>query len=127
VPVWIGEAAAPGGRRLNPKAFHLPATGQGNLGRNAISGYGLAQIDLSLQRRFSLGERTSLEFRADGFNLTNHPTFADPVRYLLHPQFGTSTALASLMLGAGRPSNGLTPAFQPAGPRVVQLGLNLRF
>jgi hypothetical protein len=127
VPIWLRDAAAPGGIRLNPAAFRLPRAGQGGLGRNAITGYGLAQADLSLQRRFHFGERAALEFRADVFNVTNHPTFADPVRYLSHPHFGTSTALANLMLGAGRPSNGLTPAFQPAGPRIVQLGLNLRF
>jgi hypothetical protein len=127
VPVWLRDASAPGGRRLNPGAFRLPESGQGNLGRNTISGLGLAQLDLSLQRRFSLGEHTSLDFRVDAFNVTNHPTFADPVRYLSHPHFGTSTALASLMLGAGRPSSGLTPAFQPAGPRVVQIGIHLRF
>jgi hypothetical protein len=127
VPIWLRDASVPGGRRLNPDAFRLPASGQGSLGRNAITGHSLAQLDVALQRRFNLGERASIDFRAEAFNVTNHPTFADPVRYLSHPYFGVSTSLANLMLGAGRPSSGLTPAFQPAGPRVIQLGIHLRF
>jgi hypothetical protein len=127
VPIWIRDSSAAGGRRLNAAAFRLPASGQGSLGRNSITGHELTQLDVALQRRFTFGERTSLDFRVEAYNVTNHPTFADPVRYLSHPYFGTSTSLANLMLGAGRPSNGLTPAFQPAGPRVVQLGVYLRF
>ena len=37
-------------------------------------------------------------------------------RILSSPLFGTSTSLAGLMMGAGRPNSGLSPAFQPGGP-----------
>jgi hypothetical protein len=127
-PVWIGDAAAPGGRRINPRAFLTPGAGaQGTLGRNALRGNGLAQLDLALQRRFLLPNESSVRLRIEAFNVTNTPTFADPVRYLNHPLFGQSTSLADLMLGAGSPLSGLTPAFQPAGARTLQLSVGFSF
>jgi hypothetical protein len=124
---WITDGGAPGGRRLNPAAFRLPASGQGSLGRNLLSGFGLAQLDLSLERRWSVTERTQLRLRLEAYNATNRATFADPVRHLSSPLFGESSALAGLMLGAGRPNSGLSPAFQPGGPRTLQAGVSLRF
>jgi hypothetical protein len=127
-PVWIYDAAVPGRRRINPRAFLTPAAGtQGTLGRNALRGNGLAQLDLGLQRRFVLPNESSLRLRIEAFNLTNSPIFADPVRYLNHPLFGQSTSLADLMLGSGSPLSGLTPAFQPAGARTVQLSVGFSF
>ncbi len=58
-------------------AFSIP----GNEGRNVITGPGFTNWDLSLERRARLpvlSERTSLVFRADFFNLTNHPNFDRP-------------------------------------------------
>ena len=68
---------------LNPAAFAIPAPGTvGNLGRNAIHGPGLAQFDLTLQKHFVITERTKIEFRAEIYNLFNHPNWnganADP-------------------------------------------------
>lgn len=55
-------------------AFSIP----GNEGRNVITGPGLSDLDLSLNRRFQLGESASLVFRGDVFNLANHPNFDRP-------------------------------------------------
>ena len=55
-------------------AFSIP----GNEGRNVIIGPGLADWDLSFARRFPLTEHNALTFRADIFNLTNHPNFDRP-------------------------------------------------
>jgi hypothetical protein len=55
-------------------AFSIP----GNEGRNVITGPGLAHWDLSLARRFPVTEHSGLTFRADFFNLTNHPNFDRP-------------------------------------------------
>jgi hypothetical protein len=127
-PVWLADPFAPGGRRLNPEAFTAPSAGrQGTLGRNAITGNGLAQLDLALMREFALTERTRFEVRLEGYNVTNSTNFADPVRILASPLFGTSTSMTNLMLGAGRPNSGLSPAFQSGGPRTVQAGLTIRF
>jgi len=35
--------------------------------------------------------------------------------------------MLNLMLGNGSPRSGLTPLFQPGGPRSVEIGLKLRF
>jgi Carboxypeptidase regulatory-like domain/TonB dependent receptor len=126
-PLWLADPGAPNGRRLNRAAFTAPAGVQGNLGRNAIAGFGTWQIDASLSRRFVLTERLGLELRADAYNATNHPAFGDPVRYLDSPLFGESASHLNMMLGRGSPRSGLAPLLQVGGPRTMQVGLRLTF
>ena len=125
-PLWIADPQSPGGRRINSEAF-AAVTGQGDLGRNAISGFGMSQIDLAVRRTFRLAERYSLEMRAEAFNALNQPAFADPVRFLDSPLFGRSPSMQNLMLGSGSPSSGLAPAFQTGGPRSLQLIVRFQF
>jgi Carboxypeptidase regulatory-like domain len=113
----------PGGKGLNPAAFDGTTPGaenrQGTLGRNAISGFGLTQIDLSVGRKFSIGERLSVQLRADAFNILNHPNFTNPGARL-----NSSFSLLSrstLNTGLG----GLNPLFQEGGPRSLQISLRL--
>lgn len=122
-PVWIQEAFAPGGKVLNPAAFAVPSTfRQGTEGRNDIAGFGLAQVDLSLSRKFDLTSRTNLQFRTEAFNLFNHPNFANPVGAVgLGPAFLRSSQMLNQALG------GLNPLFQQGGPRSLQLSLKLNF
>jgi carboxypeptidase family protein len=54
--------------------FSIP----GNEARNVITGPGLKAWDTSAQRRLRIGERLNMVFRADFFNLTNHPNFGRP-------------------------------------------------
>jgi hypothetical protein len=64
---------------FNPAAFALPAKGTwGNLGRYIANGPAMYEIDTSLQKRFRLTERLSLNFRAAAYNLFNHPVFKSP-------------------------------------------------
>jgi hypothetical protein len=64
---------------FNPAAFSAPANGTwGNLGRNTAFGPGAFEIDSSLQKRFRVSERLTLNFRAAAFNLLNHPEFKTP-------------------------------------------------
>jgi hypothetical protein len=65
--------------------------------------------------------------RIEAFNAFNRPNFADPVRFLSSPLFGTSTSMLNLMLGTGSPGSGLAPVYQSGGPRSVQVSLRLRF
>ena len=66
-------------RWFDPAAFVLqPAGFYGNVPRNALLGPGFGNLDFSLSKRFELGEPHELEFRADFFNLSNHPNFATP-------------------------------------------------
>ena len=127
-PLWISDSSAPGGRRINPSAFHAePEAVQGNLGRNAIQGFGMSQLDLALRREFFKGERRSLQLRVEAFNALNHPNFADPIRFLSSPLFGQSGSMLNLMLGTGSPGSGLAPIFQAGGARSVQLTVRFRF
>ncbi|HZD47796.1 MAG TPA: TonB-dependent receptor, partial [Silvibacterium sp.] len=126
-PFYLYPSGAPGGKVINAAAFTIPATGQGDLGRNALRGFGATQLDLTLRRQFKLWERLSLQARADMFNIFNHPNFGSPMNYLSSPQFGYSTQTLNTWLGSGGQSGGLNPLYQIGGPRSVQLALKLQF
>lgn len=65
---------------LNPAAFSTPLPGAfGNLGRGALHGPGLKQMDLTLSKRFNLTERVNLQFRAEAYNLFNRANFLNPI------------------------------------------------
>jgi hypothetical protein len=128
VPLWIADAQVAGGRRLNPSAFALSSTSlQGNLGRDAIRGFGMSQTDLALEREFTLGEASRVALRMDAYNALNHPAFADPVGYLDSPFFGVPANALNSMLGLGTPHSGLAPALQIGGPRCLQVSVSVRF
>lgn len=122
-PFWIQAAGAPGGKMLNSSAFVLPPTGtQGNEARNNIPGFGLAEVDLSMGRKFSVTDRCKLEFRTDAFNLLNHPNFTNPLAYVgSSPSYLSSQSMLNQGLG------GLNPLFQEGGPRSLQLSLRFSF
>jgi hypothetical protein len=88
---WIEDPNAPGGRRLNPRAFRTPERA-GEPRRNALRGFGLVQLDMALERQWALTERAQLRFRVEAYNATNRASFADPVRFLSNALFGESTA-----------------------------------
>jgi hypothetical protein len=134
-----------GGKGLNPAAFKSPpldpTTGnplrQGNLGRNALRGFGATQWDFAVHREFPIRESVKLQFRAEMFNVLNHPNFGPPVGDLGSPQallsqFGQSQAMLGQSLSGaglfGSVGNGsFSPLYQIGGPRSVQLALKLQF
>jgi len=73
-------------RWFNPAAFvnrldFTPGVGPyrfGNSARNNLVGPGLVQVDASLFKSFRFTERVELDFRAEFFNLPNHPNFGQP-------------------------------------------------
>ncbi|HTS67090.1 MAG TPA: TonB-dependent receptor [Candidatus Acidoferrales bacterium] len=128
VPIWIDDASAPGGRRIDPAAFvAAPAEVQGTLGRNVIAGFGMSQVDLAVRREFHWRDRYALQVRMEAFNIANRPNFADPVKYLSSAVFGQSTSMLNVMLGTGSPGSGLAPLLQSGGPRNLQATLRFRF
>ena len=80
----------------------------GNLGRNTFRAAGFSTLDLSLAKDTHLFERTSLQFRAEFFNILNQHAFANPNRTLGTNGFGLAS---STMFD----------------PREIQLGLRLLF
>lgn len=127
-PFYINDPTAPGGRRFNPDAFTFPPDNQqGTLWRNALRGFGATQIDLALDRKFQLHESVALRFRADIFNLFNHPNFGPPDRRLYSTDFGYSKQTLAQSLGNGGADGGFSPLYQIGGARSVQLSLRLEF
>jgi hypothetical protein len=73
-------------RFFNTNAFANPAPFTfGNAGRNILPGPGNAVVDVALHRRFVVREGKTVEFRAETFNLLNHPNIGIPGPY---PDFG---------------------------------------
>ena len=58
--------------------FFVQPNSYGTLGRNALTGPGFADTDLSLQKTTKITERVALVLRADSFDLLNHVNFGNP-------------------------------------------------
>jgi len=67
--------AGVGEQWVNPNAF-APATGAGNLSRNLFTGPGYSDVDLSVIKNISFGERLKLQLRAEMFNVFNRKNLA---------------------------------------------------
>jgi outer membrane receptor protein involved in Fe transport len=140
-PLYLYGPQYAGGKAFNPAAFTAPpldpTTGvplrQGDLGRNALRGFGAAQWDFAVHRDFPIHESLRLQFRAEMFNVLNHPNFAPPIGDLespqsLNPQFGLSTEMLGQYLGgANVGGGGFNVLYQVGGPRSIQLALKLMF
>ena len=59
-------------------SFYAQPTGFGTLRRNALTGPGFADSDLSLEKTTHLTEQTALVVRVDAFDLLNHANFGNP-------------------------------------------------
>jgi hypothetical protein len=93
---------------FNTAAFAFPAPGTfGNAGRNILEGPGFQNVNMSLLKTTRLTERVNLQFRAEAFNLFNHPNFNLPDNFLGSPTFGRITSARD--------------------PRHIQFGLKLLF
>ncbi len=76
------------GHWFNTAAFSTPAPFTfGDAGRNIIVGPGNIVFDLALSRRFTITERSHIEFRSEFFNAFNHPNFGVPGTYADFPGF----------------------------------------
>ncbi len=93
---------------INVSAFQLaPAGTFGNEGRNNIIGPGLKNLDFLLSRVFRVTEKISIQFRAEAFNIANHPNFDQPAQTFGVAGFGSITSA------------------EP--PRQLQFGAKVRF
>lgn len=126
-PLYLRDTTVAGGRRISPAAFVVPVEErQGTLGRNALRGFPLSQLDLSFGRAFYFTETANFQIRADSFNVLNHPNFAAPSGDLSSGSlFGVSTAMANTPFSGF--TNGLSPLFRVGGPRSLQLSVKFNF
>jgi Carboxypeptidase regulatory-like domain/TonB dependent receptor len=140
-PFYLYSAEYPGGRSINPNAFSLPAgctiylcptPEAGDAPRNFVRGFGAWQTDLAVRREFPFGERLKLQFRAEAFNIFNHPNFgqitstycsnvASSPAFVPGCTFGQATQTLASSLGV------LSPLYQMGGPRSLQFALKLTF
>lgn len=93
---------------FNTAAFVIPPQGTfGNAGRNILEGPGYQNVNASLIKNTHLTEQFNLQFRAEVFNLFNHPNFNLPDNFLGSPTFGQITSARD--------------------PRHIQFGVKLLF
>jgi hypothetical protein len=106
----------------------------GNMGRNSLRGPAFKELNFSIFKDTHLTEHAILQFRADFFNIFNHPNFANPNL----PNFITDPASNGLdpVTGRGIGNLGLTatgdvgignPFLGGGGPRGTQFALKLTF
>jgi hypothetical protein len=102
---------------LNAAAFSLPAFGKfGNLGRGTITLPGIKNVDFSINKNWRLREHYGIQFRAEMFNVFNHPNFLGLDGNLsLDRTTGKSTNPDFGRLSGDR------------GPREIQFGLKFSF
>jgi hypothetical protein len=105
-----------------------PALGTfGNMGRNIFPDSGFRNVDFSLAKNWHFGERFRAQFRAEFFNIFNHPNFANPYGGQNGYGFNDPSA-GGFGCGCATPDvAAANPAVGSGGPRSVQLGLKLIF
>ena len=100
----------------------------GTTGRNMFRDSGFRNWDFSVFKNWRFGERFSGQFRAEFFNVLNHPEFANPFGVnagtgLTDPgapgSFGSAAATPDVAAG--------NPIVGSGGPRAIQLGFELKF
>lgn len=80
---------------FNTAAFSQPAPGYfGNAGTGIITGPGLVDFDMSLSKFFPITEHQRIEFRAELFNIFNHPNFNQVQTAFGAANFGMVTGAA---------------------------------
>jgi len=88
---------------LNVNAFSLqPLNTPGNAARNVAWGPPAFDVDGGITKRFSAGERRSVDFRLELFNLMNHVNFGQPASTWGSANFGLITSTANGALGSSR-------------------------
>jgi hypothetical protein len=106
-----------------------PPPGQfGTMRRNIFPDSGFRNLDFSLAKNWHFGERLRAQFRAEFFNILNHPNFANP--YGGQNGFGQNDPGAPGTFGCECATPDIAaanPAVGSGGPRSIQLGLKLSF
>ena len=111
VSVTYPHGIGPGQPWFSTSSFAAPAPNRfGTAGRNTIRGPRLSNYDLSIFRVFPFTERFRLEYRAEFYNLTNTPHFANPSGSVTSATFGI---VSSTLNGYGN--------------RQIQMALRLKF
>jgi Carboxypeptidase regulatory-like domain len=121
-PQYPGGRAINGGPLASDPALVAPSgTDAGDAPRNLARGFGVKQINLAARREFKIVDHVTLQFRAEAFNVLNHPDFGYIDPYLTDATFGTATEMLNQSLGT------LAAQYQQGGPRSMQFALKVIF
>jgi hypothetical protein len=121
-PVYLHGSQYPGGRVINRAAFSVPdGNVEGNAPRNFVRGFGDSQINLAARKQLHLDAGLNLQFRAEVFNVLNHPNFGyiDPA--FIDATFGQATQMLNQSLGT------VASQYQQGGSRSMQFALKILF
>ena len=134
--IYNNGLGCPGGRAINPGAFCDPSVvaclGGSSL-RNFLRGFGAWQMNLAVRREFPIRERFKLQFRAETFNVFNHPNFGtiNSQSYCSpssnSPSFAPGCTFGQAIHTLAGSSGILSPLYQMGGPRSMQFALKLVF
>ena len=105
-----------------------PPLGQfGNMGRNTFPDLGFKDVDFSIAKNWHFTERFHAQFRAEFFNIFNHPNLANP--YGGQNGFGfNDPSVQPFGCACATPDvAAANPVIGSGGSRAVQLGLKLLF
>lgn len=127
-PLYLRESQYPGsrmfngGRNVTNPAFSLPdGTGYGDAPRNQLRGFDAVQVNAAVRRDIPIHSGVNLQFRAETYNILNHPNFGYIDPSLTDLLFGQATKMLNQSFG----STGAL--YQQGGPRSVQFALKLTF
>jgi len=130
----IAMASGTGGCYVsqNGKSFLLPpAIGTfGNSGRNIFRDGGFHNLDFSVSKSWKFGEKLTTQFRAEMFNITNHPNFANPFGGATGQGVGATADPSVGPFGCGcftPDAASVNPVLGSGGARAIQLGLKFLF
>jgi hypothetical protein len=107
-------------RFFNASAFCAPTaigngTDFGNAGIGIIRGPGQTNTDISITKTTAIGEKQSIQFRSEFFNVFNHPQFAIPSTVVGNQTLYPSSANFGLITGTS------------INPRLIQFALRYQF
>ena len=112
---------------FDPLAFRAVTEPRfGNAGYNTMRGPGFANLDFSVQRQFSLGNRLTLQARAEIFNLTNTAHFANPNANVSNLQLNADGTIRNLG-GFSSITSTANSGRDGIDERVVRVGVRLGF
>jgi hypothetical protein len=112
-------------------ALVAPAIGTfGNSGRNIFRDQGFHNLDFSVSKSWKFGERLTTQFRAEMFNITNHPNFANPFGGATGQGVGATADPSVGPFGCGCATPDVAsanPVLGSGGARAIQFGLKFLF
>ena len=123
----LGRNILAGRFSIARRFLHRLPDNRGISGATCCAVSGLPNLILRCSGNFTSPKTWGLRFRAEFFNIFNHPNFGNPINNLTSPLFGHSTQMLASFLGSGGANGGFNPLYQIGGPRSIQLALKLQF